>query len=73
MREKLKAYEQTFKNPQGEKILKDLEERFLNQVSYWPEENQPYMTYYREGQREVVRYIKQLLEINPERPTRAKT
>ncbi len=73
MKEKLKNYEQTFKNPVGEKVLKDLEDRYFNQISYRPENLQPYDTYYREGQREVIRYIKQLLEINPDRPVRAKT
>ncbi len=45
----------TFSSPDGKKVLKDLEDRFMMRSSIVP--GDPYATHAKEGAREVVLYI----------------
>ncbi len=58
-------YAQCFSTPDGKKVLKDLRERFVTRSSIVP--GDPYMTYAKEGAREVVMYILKRMESSDER------
>ena len=65
------AYEQTFNSAVGEKVLKDLEDKFYNTMSF--NTNDPYGTAFKEGQRYIVQYIKNMLQGKIKKGGRAKT
>ena len=53
-------YYKVFTSPDGEDILADLMQQFYDRSSIVP--GDPHMTHAREGAREVVLYIKQMME-----------
>lgn len=58
----LRDYQAVFLTPEGEKVLKDLMKRFgmLNSTAH----DNPYTTYYCEGQRAVILHIIEKLKMN---------
>jgi len=58
-----KTYQRVFKSEDGETILKDLEKRCnVHNTSF---SNDPHETSFREGQRQVVLFIKSIINKNP--------
>ncbi len=57
-----KCLARIFTSHEGKKVLKILESYFYDRPSYNRVEPQPYHTFYREGQRDVVGFIKEALE-----------
>ena len=51
-----------FTTPDGKRALQILERDFYDRPSYVRSEPQPYHTFYREGQRDVVGFIKETIE-----------
>lgn len=59
LRTKVRYFHSTFTSTQGQVVLKALEEEFNHDNI---KSSDPHETYYRLGQRDVVVYIRQLLE-----------
>jgi hypothetical protein len=58
-----KTYQRVFKSEDGQTVLSDLEKRCnVHQTSF---SNDPHETSYREGQRQVVLFIKSIINKNP--------
>lgn len=63
IQELTKTYQRIFKSQDGETVLQDLEKRCnVHNTSF---SNDPYETSYREGQRQVVLFIKSIINKNP--------
>lgn len=63
-----------FTSHDGKEVLKNLERDFYDRPSYIRHEPQPYHTFYREGQRDVVGFIKETIEkCQTETPSGKKT
>ena len=59
----IKLYQRIFKSEDGEKLLEDLEKRCNVESTSFSKD--PYETAFREGQRSVILYIKNILKQNP--------
>lgn len=57
-----KAIYLAFSSPNGKKALQIMEERYYKRPSYDPNLPQPYHTFFREGQRQVVGFIHECIE-----------
>ena len=58
-----KTYQRVFKSEDGETVLEDLEKRCnVHNTSF---SNNPHETSFREGQRQVVLFIKSIINKNP--------
>ncbi len=60
------AYQECFRAPAGEAVLKDLQMRFQRRRSFVPDSN---ATAFHEGQRDIVRMIEIFLDTDPLVPT----
>ncbi len=52
-------YYQLFSSPQGQEVMDDLRRRFFYRLSYTP--NDPYHTAFREGQRDAISFITNMM------------
>tara|TARA_B100001057_G_scaffold450176_1_gene491996 strand:+ start:989 stop:1204 length:216 start_codon:yes stop_codon:yes gene_type:complete len=59
----IKLYQRIFKSEDGEKLLEDLEKRCNVESTSFSKD--PYETAFREGQRSVILYIKNILKQKP--------
>lgn len=58
----VRDYQTTFGTDSGARVLEDLVRRFQKRLSFVPDSN---VTAFHEGQRDCVRYIEAMLELDP--------
>lgn len=56
------TYAQLFSTPAGQRVLKDLAETFSNVPLFDPAKPDPYTTVYRNGRRDLVMFIIEMME-----------